>query len=97
MGIQIYDQNSTPRIWSKVKLHHSISLRFGLKDRKIALSITKFFMHSYPTRNLAKICVHTYLPNWHIGAFTKFALKGSENSSKRYESWHVCLFIDMGT
>ena len=57
-GIQIYDQISTPRIWSKVKLHHSISITFGLKERKIALNIMKFFMHSYLTRNLTKICVH---------------------------------------
>ena len=35
--------------------------------------------------------MHTYLPNGHIGAFTKVALKGSENRSKRYESWHVSL------
>ena len=97
MGIQIYDQISTPRIWSKVKLHHSISLRFGFKDGKIALNITKIFMHSYLTTNLAKICVHAYLPNGDIGAFTKVALKGSENSSERYEIWCVRLFIEMGT
>ena len=97
MGIQTYDQNSTPRIWSKVKLHHSISLRFGFKDGKIALNITKIFMHSYLTRNLTKICVHSYLPDGHIGAFMKVALKGSENSSERYESWHVQLFIEVGT
>ena len=96
-GIQIFDEISILGIWSKVKLHHSISRGFGLKVGKMALNITKFFMHSYLTRNLAKICVHTYLPNWHVGAFAKVALKGSENSSKRYESWHVCLFIEMGT
>ena len=93
MGIQIYDQNSTPRIWSKVKLHHSISLRFGFKDGKIALNITKIFMHSYLTRNLTKICVHAYLPNGDIGAFTKVAFKGNENSLKHYESWSVCPFF----
>ena len=86
MSIQIYDQISTPRIWSKVKLHHSISLRFGLIEGKITLDIMKFFMHSYLPRNLAKICVHAYLPNGHIGAFDMAALKGSENSSKPYES-----------
>ena len=64
MGIQFYDQISTLRIWLKVKLHHSISLRFGLKEGKIALNIMKFFMHSYITRNLTKICVHAYLPKW---------------------------------
>ena len=54
-------------------------------------------MDSYPTRNLAKICVHTYLPIGHIDAFDKVALKESENSLERYESWHVRLFIEMGT
>ena len=54
-------------------------------------------MHSYLTRNLAKICVHAYLPNGHINSFTKVALKGSENSSECYESWRVRLFIEMGT
>ena len=56
-----------------------------------------FFMHSYLGRNLAKICVHAYLPNGYIGAFAKVAIKGSENSPERYESWRVCLFIEMGT
>ena len=54
-------------------------------------------MHSYLTRNLAKICVHAYLQNGDIDAFTKVALKGSENSSERYEIWCVRLFIEMGT
>ena len=95
--IQNYDQISTLIVWSKVKLRHSISLRFGLKEGKIALNIMKFFMHYYLTRNLAKICVHAYLPKGHIGAFAKVALKGSENSLKRYERLSVCLFIEMGT
>ena len=96
MDIQIYDQISTPRIWSKVKHHHLFSLRFGLKEGKIALNIMKFFMHSYLPRNLAKICVHDYLTNGHIGAFAKVALKRSENSSKCYESRCVRLFIERG-
>ena len=57
----------------------------------------KFFMHSYLTRNLTKICVHAYLPNGYIDTFAKVALKGSENSSKIYESWRVRLFNEMGT
>ena len=57
----------------------------------------KFFMHCYLTTNIAKICVHAYLPNGDIGAFTKVAPNGSENSSERYESWRVRLFIEMGT
>ena len=72
-------------------------IRFRLKDGKIALNITNFFMHSYLTRNLTKICVHAYLPNGHINAFAKVALKGSENSLEHYESWHVLLFIEMDT
>ena len=97
MGIQIYDQISIPRIWLKVKLHQSISLRFGLKEGEVALNIMNFFMHSYLTRNVTKICVHAYLPNGHISAFAKVSLKGSENSSECYESWRVSLFIEMGT
>ena len=79
-----------------MKFHHAVSLRFGLKEGKIALNIMKFFMHSYLTRNLTKICVHAYLPNGNIGAFDMVALKGNENSLERYESWHVRLFIEMG-
>ena len=41
--------------------------------------------------------MHTYLPNGHIATFAKVALEGSENSSERYESWRVRLFIEMGT
>ena len=83
MGIQIYDHISILRIWSKVKLRHVVSLRFGLKEGKRTLNITKFGMHSY-------------LPNGHLNlwsyfnskklvkretlscAFTKVALKGIE-------------------
>ena len=54
-------------------------------------------MHSYLTRNLVKTCVHAYLPNGHIDAFTKVAFKGCENSSERHETWHARLFIEMGT
>ena len=95
--IQIYHPISIPKNLSEVKVHHAVSLRFGLKEWKIALNITKFFMHSYLIRNLAKICVHTYLTNGHIDVFAMFALKGSEKSSERYESWRVRLFIEMGT
>ena len=96
-GIQFYDQISIPKIWSKGKLHHTVSLRCGLKEGKIALNIMKIFMHSYLTRNLVKICVHAYLSDGHIGTFAKVALKGSENSSQHCESWCVRLFIEMGT
>ena len=61
-GIQIYDQISIPRIWSKLKLHHAVSLRFGLKEGKIALNITKFGMHYF-------------LPNGHINLRSNFNSK----------------------
>ena len=55
-----------------MKVRHAVSLRFGLKEGKRALNITKFGMHSY-------------LPNGHLNiretlscAFDKVALKGSE-------------------
>ena len=45
--IQIYNQISIPRIWLKLKLYHAVSLRFSLKEEKIALNMTKFSMHSF--------------------------------------------------
>ena len=62
MGIQIYDQISILGIWSKVKLHHAISLRFGLKEAKRAMNITKFGIHSY-------------LPNGHLNIWSYFNSK----------------------
>ena len=53
MGIQIYDQVSILRIWSKVKLHRAILLGFVLKQPKIAL-------------NIVKVGVHSDLPNAHL-------------------------------
>ena len=98
MSIQICDQISITRIWSKMKLHHAVFLRFVLKEGKIALNIMIFGMHSY-------------LPNGHLNlqsnfnskklvksetsscAVTKVALKGSENSSEHHESWSACFYI----
>ena len=57
----------------------------------------EIFHALYLTRNLTKICVHAYLQNGHISTFDMVSLKGSENSSERYESWLVRLFIEMGT
>ena len=57
--MQIYDQISIPRTWSKVKLHHVVSLMFGLKEGKIALNIMKYGMHCY-------------LPNGHLNLRSNF-------------------------
>ena len=59
MGIQIYDQVSIPRIWSKAKLHRVVLLRFGLKESKITL-------------NIMKVGVHWYLPNAKINLRSNF-------------------------
>ena len=85
-----------------MKLRHAVSLRFVLKEGKRALNITKFGMHSYlpnghlnPRSNFDfEKLVKSEIPSC---TFTKVALKGSENSSKRYQSSSVCLFIEMGT
>ena len=46
MGIQIYDQISIIRNYSKVKHHHAFSLGLGLKVVKIAWNVTKVGMHA---------------------------------------------------
>ena len=98
MGIQIYDQVSILRSWSKGKLHRAVLLGFGLKESKI-------------TMNILKVGVHSYLPNAHLNlwsnfnsekllksetlscGFTKIGVKVGENSSKRRESWSARLSI----
>ena len=59
MAIQIYDQVSILRSWSKVKLHLAILLGFGLKESKITL-------------NIMKVGVHWYLPNAKINLRSNF-------------------------
>ena len=95
--IWIYDQISILTIWSKVKLHHPVSLMFGLKEGKIALNITKFGMNSYlPNGHLnlrsnfnSKKLVKSETPS---SALTKVALKGTENSLECLNvGVHACL------
>ena len=59
MGIQIYDQVSILRSWSKPKLHCVVLLGFGLKVSKITL-------------NIMKVGVHSYLPNAHLNLWSNF-------------------------
>ena len=100
-GVKIA-QVSIMRSWSKVKLHCAALLGFGLKEQKIAL-------------NIVKVGVHYYLPNAHLnlwpnfnyeklvksetlsGGFSKFGVKGGENSSKRRESWSARLSIEQAS
>ena len=46
MGIEIYDQISIIRNYSKVKLHHAFSLGLGLKVVKIAWNVANFGVHA---------------------------------------------------
>ena len=62
MGIQIYDQASNLRSWSKPKLHHVVLLGFGLKVSKITL-------------NIMKVGVYSYLPNAHLNLWSNFNSK----------------------
>ena len=98
MGIQIYDQVSILRSTSKVNLHHTFLLGFGLKEMKITL-------------NIMKVCTHTYHPNAHQKiwsyfnsekfvksetsscGFTKAGVKEGENSSENREICSACLSI----
>ena len=52
MSMQIYDQTSIQRNWSKVKLCCAVSLGLGIKGVKI-------------TRNVVKVGMHTRLSNGH--------------------------------
>ena len=98
MGTQIYDQISILGIWSKVKLRHAVSLRFGLKEGKRALNITKFGMHYYLSNG--HLNIWSYFNSKKLVKretlsciFGKVALKGSEiawNVAK--VSVYACLF-----
>ena len=81
MGIQIYDQISTIRNCSKVKLCHAFLLGLGLKVVKIDWNIVKFGVHS---ENLVKAETASC-------SFVKVLLKDAENRSQHRESWHALL------
>ena len=85
MGIQIYDQDSILRSWSKAKLHRTVLLGFGLKESKITLNIMKIGVHSYLANahlNLgsnfnSEIFVKSETPSCR---FTRIRVTGGENS-----------------
>ena len=52
MSMQIYDQTSIQRNWSKVKLCCAVSIGLGIKGVKIA-------------RNVVKVGMYTHLSNGH--------------------------------
>ena len=93
MGIQIYDQILNRRIWSKVKLHHSISLRFGLKEGEMALRKWKQMQPFRPwfhqvclRSNIAqkprKFCTHNRLSLKWVAKFSfKFQLQESQKNN----------------
>ena len=85
MGIQIYDQVYILISTSKVKLHHRVLLRFGLKELKITLNIVKIGVHVYHPNAHQKIWsnfnfekfVKSETPSC---SFTKVGFKGGENT-----------------
>ena len=90
-GIQIYDQISTLRIWSKVTLH-LISLRFGLKEGKMALRNWKqmqpfrrgfhqVHLRSKITQNPLKVCMHGLSLKWVPKFSFKFQLRESKKNT----------------
>ena len=91
MRIQIYDQVSILRSWSKAKLHRVVLLGFGLKESKITLNIMKVGVHSHLANadlNLwsnfnSDIFVKSETPSC---TFTRIGVIRGENSSKRRES-----------
>ena len=52
MGIQIYDQVSILRSWSKAKLDRAVFLGFGLKESKITLNIMNVGEHCSKVKHL---------------------------------------------
>ena len=98
MGIQIYDQVSIPRSWSKAKLHHAVLLGFGLNTLKIALNIMKVGVHfhlSNPHPNLGSNFDSEELVRSETLSciFAGVGLKGSPNSLELCKSCHARLFI----
>ena len=98
IGIQSYDQVSTLRSWSKVKLHRAVLLVFGLKEPKIALNIIKASVHSYPPNAYKNISLNSnskklVKSETALCCFTKVVIKGGENSLECRESWSTCLSI----
>ena len=98
MGIQIYDQVSILRSWSKVKLRCSVLLGFGLKELKIALNIVKVgvrcylhnaHLHLWSTFNSEKL-VKSETPSY---GFAKVGVKGGAKRSESCESWSALLSI----
>ena len=47
MSMQIYDQTSIQRNWSKVKFHRTVLPRLALRGLKIAWNTTKVVVHAF--------------------------------------------------
>ena len=98
MGIQIYDQLSILISTSKLKLHRTVLLWFGLKELKITLNIVKVGMHTYHPNAHQKIWSNFNSKKFVNGetslcGFTKVGVKGGEYSSERRKSWSAHLYI----
>ena len=98
MGIQIYDQVSILRSTSKVNLHHTIMLGFGLKELKVNLNIMKVRMHTYHPNVHQKIWSNINFDKFVksetlVCGFAKVGVKGGENSLECHEIWIARLSI----
>ena len=98
MGIQIYDQVSILRTTSKLNLHPTVFLGFGLKELKITLNIMKVGVHTYHPNAHQKIWsnfnskkfVKSETPSC---GFAKVVVKWGENILEHRESWSAFLSI----
>ena len=97
MGIQIYDQISVLRNYSKVNLRCAVSLGLGLKGVKIAWNVAEVGVHAclsnghqnlWSSLNSEKL-VKSETPSC---GFVRVWLKGAESSSKYNESWCALLY-----
>ena len=86
LGVHVFIWNGHPNLSSNFNSKNLVKsetpsfdfAKVWLNEGKIAMNITNFFMHSYLTRNLTKICVHAYVPNGISVLSLRFHLKGEK-------------------
>ena len=102
MDIQIYDQVSLLRIWTKVTLRRAVLLGFGLNMSKIALNIVKVGMHSYFLNADLNLWLNfnfekSVKRETSLCDFAKVGLKGCENILECLKSLHARLLFKLAS
>ena len=110
VGVHACLSNGHPNLWSNFNSKNLVksetpswgSLTLGLNEGKIDLNIMKFGMHYYLPNGHLNLRLNFNFEKLVKSktsscGFAKVALKGSENSFKRRESWRARLFVEMGT